>query len=62
MRIRVRTPDGNNRIGIAHAFMRMVVKYLLGLISFLTVPARKDRRAIHDLAARSIVVEAGASA
>src|SRR4051794_29533758 len=58
MRIRVRTQDGSKRVGLAHAFARMVVKYLLGIISFMTVPARMDRRAIHDLAAGSIVVEA----
>lgn len=58
MRIRVRTTDGLRRIGPAQAFFRMFVKYLLGMISFLTVPARKDRRAIHDLAADSIVVDA----
>jgi hypothetical protein len=37
---------------------RMLVKYLLGIVSFLTVPARKDRRAIHDLSADTIVIEA----
>ncbi len=58
MRIRVRTTDGLRRIGLAQAFGRMIVKYLLGMISFLTVPARKDRRAIHDLSAGSIVIEA----
>jgi uncharacterized RDD family membrane protein YckC len=36
----------------------VVVKALLGIISFLTLPARQDRRAIHDLAARTLVVEA----
>jgi uncharacterized RDD family membrane protein YckC len=36
----------------------MLVKYLLGIVSFLTVPARKDRRAIHDLSADTIVIEA----
>jgi uncharacterized RDD family membrane protein YckC len=36
------------------------VKYLLGVISFLTMPTRSDRRAIHDLAAETIVVEASA--
>ena len=30
------------------------------LISFLTMPARRDRRAIHDLAADTIAVEASA--
>ena len=58
-RIRVRTPDGLRRIGLDQAFGRMIVKYLLGIISFLTVPARKDRRAIHDLSSGTIVIEAG---
>ena len=40
MRIRVRTPDGLKRIGLVQAIGRMVVKYLLGMISFLTVPLR----------------------
>jgi len=58
MGIRVRTPESLTRIHLAQAVGRMVVKYLLGIISFLTVPARKDRRAIHDLSADTIVIEA----
>lgn len=58
MGIRVRTVDGLKRIRVDQAFGRMIVKYLLGIISFLTVPARKDRRAIHDLSSGTIVVEA----
>ncbi|HEY6642130.1 RDD family protein [Povalibacter sp.] len=58
MRVRVRTPDGLRRVRIDQAIGRTVVKYLLGIISFLTVPARKDRRAIHDLASGTIVFEA----
>src|SRR5262245_13699592 len=54
MRIRVRTVDGLTCIGLDQAFARMIVKYLLGIISFLTVPARKDRRAIHDLSSGTI--------
>lgn len=61
MRIRVRTNDGLRRIGLDQAFGRMMVKYLLGIISFLTVPARKDRRAIHDLSSGTIVIEARSS-
>jgi len=34
------------------------VKYLLGIISMLTIPARADRRAIHDFATDTIVIEA----
>ena len=58
MRIRVRTVASLERIDLAQAVIRMLVKYLLGMISFLTVPARKDRRAIHDLSAVTIVIEA----
>jgi uncharacterized RDD family membrane protein YckC len=58
MRIRVRTPESLERIGLAQAIGRMLVKYLLGIVSFLTVPARDDRRAIHDLSAHTIVIEA----
>ncbi len=61
MRIRVRTVDGMKRLGLDQAFGRMIVKYLLGIISFLTVPARKDRRAIHDLSSGTIVIEASNS-
>lgn len=61
MRFKVRTKDGLKRIGLSQAYGRFIVKYLLGVISLLTIPARKDRRAIHDLAADTIVVEAAQS-
>jgi uncharacterized RDD family membrane protein YckC len=62
MRFKVRTPGDLRRIRLAQAYARFVVKYLLGVISFLTMPTRSDRRAIHDLAAETIVVEASAGA
>ncbi len=58
MRFRVRRAEDLNRVSLAQAYIRMVVKYALGIVSFLTMPARRDRRAIHDLAASTIVVEA----
>ena len=61
MRIRVRTKEELKRVRLDQAFGRMIVKYLLGAVSFLTVPARKDRRAIHDLASNTIVIEAASS-
>ena len=60
MRFRVRTFEGLNRIGLAQAYGRFVIKYLLGIVSFLTMPARDDRRAIHDLVTETIVIEASA--
>jgi uncharacterized RDD family membrane protein YckC len=62
MRIRVRTVGNLTRIGLDQALGRLIVKYLLGIISLLTVPARQDRRAIHDLSSGTIVIEAGRSA
>ena len=61
MRFKVRTGVDFRRIGMGQAYARFIVKYLLGIISLLTIPARKDRRAIHDLAADTIVIEAAAA-
>ena len=57
-RIRVRKFDGGERISVSEAYARLLVKYLLGIISMLTIPARADRRAIHDFATDTIVIEA----
>ena len=59
-RFRVRTFDGHNRISVGHAYGRLIVKYLLGVISILTIPSRPDRRATHDFATETIVIEASA--
>jgi uncharacterized RDD family membrane protein YckC len=61
MRFRVRKPEDLRRIALGQAYLRLLVKYALGFISFLTMPARRDRRSIHDLAAGTIVVEASAA-
>ena len=37
--------------------MRLEIKYILGGISILTNPSRADRRAIHDFATDTIVIE-----
>ena len=60
MRFRVRNMADSGRINPPQAYVRLLVKYALGILSFLTMPVRPDRRAIHDLAAGSIVVEASA--
>jgi uncharacterized RDD family membrane protein YckC len=57
-RLRVRTFEGGDRISIPQAYGRLFVKYLLGAVSILTIPARADRRAIHDFATETIVIEA----
>lgn len=58
MRIRVRTEPGIERVPVLLTFIRLVVKYLLGIISFAFMPAHREKRALHDLAAGTIVVDA----
>ena len=61
MGIRVRTQEGLQRVSLDQAYGRVTVKYLLGTISLLTIPARADRRAIHDLATNTIVISASSA-
>jgi uncharacterized RDD family membrane protein YckC len=58
MKIRVkRTSDNMKRINLLQAFVRFVVKIALGWISFLTIHSNKERRAIHDFVAGSVMIE-----
>jgi uncharacterized RDD family membrane protein YckC len=58
MKIRVkRDSDNTKRINLLQAFVRFVVKIALGWISFLTIHGNKERRAIHDLVAGSVMLE-----
>ena len=59
-RVRVRRFDNGEKIGVARAYGRILVKVLLGFISFLALPFNPGRRAIHDLASGSIVIMAPA--
>jgi len=61
MRFRVRKIGSSSPPPIWRLYVRVVLKALLGSISFLTLPVRADRRAIHDLAANTLVVEASSS-
>jgi uncharacterized RDD family membrane protein YckC len=54
--IRVRRWGTLKRISLPQAFGRILLKSLLGVISFFAVSFSRDRRAIHDLASRTIVV------
>lgn len=57
-KIRVRQADNyTKRINLAQAFIRYIIKVLLGWISFLTMHGNKERRAIHDFAAESVVIK-----
>lgn len=55
--IRVRQQKSpSKRINIFQAFLRYLFKTSLGWISFLTIHTNKERRAIHDLVAGSVMI------
>jgi len=54
--IRVRKRLTYERISILSAYLRIVIKIFLGIISFFTIPISKEKRGIHDLAVGSIVI------
>jgi len=57
-RIRVKKFEKpEKRINIFQAYVRYITKLLLGLISFLTVTTNKERRAIHDMAASTVMIK-----
>jgi uncharacterized RDD family membrane protein YckC len=58
MKIRVKdNSDRLKRINLLQSYMRFGIKFLLGWISFLTMHSNKERRAIHDFAAGSVMTE-----
>ena len=57
--IRVRRyKDSTKKVNFIQAFVRYLLKALLGWISFITIGSNPERRALHDLAAGSIMVKA----
>ena len=58
MNIRVRKfANTFQRINLFEAFVRYIFKTGLGWLSFLTVHTNKERRAIHDMVAGSVMIE-----
>lgn len=53
-----RVDDPTKRINLGHAYMRIVLKALLGWLSFITINFNAEHRAIHDFASDSVVIEA----
>ncbi|HET9434410.1 MAG TPA: RDD family protein [Chitinophagaceae bacterium] len=47
----------SKRINFFQAFVRYLLKLSLGWISFLTIHSNRERRAIHDLAAGSVMIK-----
>jgi uncharacterized RDD family membrane protein YckC len=57
MRIRVgKNDDPTQKISLINAYIRWFIKGLLGWISFIAIHFNNERRAIHDLASDSIMV------
>jgi uncharacterized RDD family membrane protein YckC len=54
--MRVRKKGSLQHISIPAAYLRTLIKVILGFISFFTILFEKDKRAIHDLVVGSIVV------
>lgn len=55
--IRVRDArDPNKRINILQAYIRIVVKLMLGWLSFVTIHFNPQHRAIHDFAGSSVMI------
>ncbi len=54
--IRVRKFNSKDRISIPAAYLRIIVKIVLGFISLLTIPFTNGRRAIHDFTVNSVVI------
>jgi uncharacterized RDD family membrane protein YckC len=58
MGVRVRNFANLERISLFQAYVRIIVKILLGIISFFSIIFSSKKRAIHDFAASSIIIEA----
>ena len=56
--IRVRRfKDTTKKMGLVQACFRYLIKLLLGWLSVLSVATNKEKRAIHDLAADTIMIK-----
>jgi uncharacterized RDD family membrane protein YckC len=57
MKIRVRRfSNPTKKVGIVSAYVRAIVKWPLGWLSFITINFNSEHRAIHDFAGGSVVV------
>ncbi len=49
--------DTDDNISFPNAFLRFIIKAILGWISLLTITGNKKKKAIHDFAVNSVVIE-----
>ena len=57
MRLRVRDVAAFEKLPLPIAFLRFVIKYFLGIFSIFYIMRQPQRRALHDLASESIVID-----
>ncbi len=58
MEIRVRKhSDPSRRINIIQSFIRYVVKFLFGWLSFITIFFNGEQRALHDIVSGSVMIK-----
>jgi uncharacterized RDD family membrane protein YckC len=56
--IRVRKhSDSTKKINILQAIIRFPIKFILGWLSYITIGSSPKRRAIHDMAAGSVMIK-----
>lgn len=57
MKLKVKKFEQSDKnISLISAFLRFLVKGMLGWVSFLTVTGNKNKRAIHDVVSGSIIL------
>ena len=57
--IRVRSfRDRRQRVSLGRAYLRMIVKLVLGVYSFFAMGFNRERRAVHDFASGTVVLAA----
>ena len=57
IRVRNHASFGDEKISILKAYLRILTKVILGFISFFSIMFSKEKRAIHDFVAGSIVLQ-----
>lgn len=57
MKVRVRRLRDGERIGVADAYMRFLVKWLLGFVSFFSIPFTARRQGLYDLVVALVVLD-----
>jgi len=58
MHIRVRRiRDTTKNIHIVLSYMRYIIKFVLGWLSFLSIAFNQQRQAIHDMAVESVMIK-----